>query len=239
MSSDATPHNLCSQVKVHSAASETALINLFTTKLRAVTNQLQRDQGGFTFAVSGGKSPTALFDALALCEEIDWNSARATLVDERYVNPALPDSNENLVRKHLCKGAAAQLCFTGLFSPERSCAEQVAYLNNEPLLPLPDIAILGLGMDGHTASLFPCSPEFRDNLATSSRYVKATPASAPHERISLSACALISIPFLWMYLPGKEKYQRLSQILVGEDLCSPIRTILAQRDTPLEIFTCP
>lgn len=236
---DCRQHYLSPKVQRHHSANEPALVDAVTTRLITACSQLHQEQQHVTLAVSGGKSPTALFKRLATCVDIAWDAASVTLVDERYVAPDHPDSNENLLRTHLCQQSAANIRLVGLYASQRNCAEQVAHLNREPPVPLPDIAILGLGMDGHTASLFPCSPEYHKNLTTTARYVKATPQTAPHERISLSANALIKVPALWMYLAGEEKYQRLLQILEGKDPSSPLNTILRQRRTPMAVFTCP
>lgn len=209
-------------------------------RISDVSRQIVAAKGGFTLAVSGGRSPAVLFTSLAATESIPWEQGLITLVDERYVPPDSPDSNEHLLQSTLFSehSMARKARFKGLYHSGRDIESQVNYLN-QAVPGVPDIAILGLGMDGHTASLFPCSPEFRHHLATSDNYVSATPQSAPYQRISLSAQALISTPDLWLYIPGTEKLNRFQQILAGEDNASPLTTILEKRQKPLEVFTCP
>lgn len=225
---------------LHEFRDQQTLDSALIARISDASRQIAAVNGNFTLAVSGGRSPAALLASLAATESIPWEQGVITLVDERYVPPDSPDSNEHLLQSTLFSenGLARKARFKGLYHSERDIESQVNYLN-QAVPGVPDIAILGLGMDGHTASLFPCSPEFRHNLVTSDAYVSATPQSAPHRRISLSAQALINTPDLWLYIPSAEKLSRFQQILSGEDSASPLATILEKRRTPLEVFTCP
>ena len=117
------------------------------------------EQGQALLVVSGGRSPVAFLEALSE-EPLDWSRITLSLADERWVPESHADSNAGLVRRHLLRGEAAKARFIGLYQPAASL-EEAAELADHHLheLPLPiDVLVLGMGDDGHTASLFPNSP---------------------------------------------------------------------------------
>ena len=117
------------------------------------------EQGQALLVVSGGRSPVAFLEALSE-EPLDWSRITVSLADERWVPESHADSNAGLVRRHLLRGEAAKARFIGLYQPAASL-EEAAELADHHLheLPLPiDVLVLGMGDDGHTASLFPNSP---------------------------------------------------------------------------------
>ena len=109
-----------------------------------------------SLAVSGGRSPIAFFDQLSR-QILPWEKVSITLVDERWVPTSSEESNEHLVRQHLLRNAAASAQFvplkTAATSPQLALAERETAINKMPW-PL-DAIVLGMGEDGHTASLFP------------------------------------------------------------------------------------
>lgn len=227
------------KVEIHERPQKQDLIATVVAETRAAIDKTLTANDHFVMAVSGGSSPKPLFHALAHESGIPWERGVITLVDERFVPPDDDDSNEKLVREHLLAEHAATARFIGLYAGRKTPEEAARALNANAELAQIDLAVLGMGMDGHTASLFPCSPELSDNLRTDVQYVTATPGTAPHQRISLSAKALIEIPELWLFLPGGEKLARFRQILNGEDTQSPIAPILTHRNRPIKVFTCP
>lgn len=163
--------------------------------------------GSCTLAVSGGRTPVPLFDALSKVE-LDWARVQVRLVDERHVPPHHPDSNEGLVRRHLLVGNAAVAQFHGLYRPGENIDEAVAAANDETL-PI-HLALLGMGDDGHMASLFPDASQLDEALAPDApRYLHITPPDAPHERISLSLAALRACDHLILHITGAHKREVL------------------------------
>lgn len=159
-----------------------------------------------TLAVSGGTSPRPFFEALAL-ESLDWARVDVTLVDDRWVPETDSASNARLVRETLLQHGAAAARFAPLVDVSVSLHERIAALNADPSYALPHVAVLGMGEDGHTASLFADAPasEWKHALTTAERYVSVHPGAAPHARVSLSMSALKGIDRLFLLISGERK----------------------------------
>ena len=202
-----------------------------------------RERGRASLVVSGGSTPVPFFAALSELA-LDWEKVTITLADERWVDTSDADSNEHLVRQHLLQNRAVVASFVGLktgaataVQGEKECADRLA------LLPRPfDVLILGMGNDGHTASLFPQATRFGEALALDSGLLcmGITPPVAPHERMTLTLPALLQSRQIILHLvgPGKrEVYERaLAKGPVAE---MPIRAVLGQTATPVTVFWAP
>jgi len=190
-----------------------------------------------SMAVSGGRSPVTLFEKLSLAE-LDWSKVDVTLVDERWVNVDNANSNEWLVRRHLLKGAAAKARFFGLKNRaltakigEKECQSVLQSMR----LPL-DIVVLGMGVDGHTASLFPCCPELSKAMERkkSLNFFATTPVKAPFERMSMSFTTLMNAKHRILHIVGFEKLNALKEAIRLQDyLVMPIFAFLQE---PLTIY---
>jgi 6-phosphogluconolactonase len=157
-------------------------------------------------AVSGGTSPRPLFEALA-SEPLDWARVDVTLVDDRWVPETDGASNARLVRETLLTHAASAARFAPLVDVSVPLEAHIAALNGDASYVLPNVAVLGMGEDGHTASLFADAPahEWMHGLQTSERYVAVHPGAAPHARVSLSMSALKGIDKLFLLISGERK----------------------------------
>ena len=151
------------------------------------------EQGQALLVVSGGRSPVAFLEALSE-EPLDWSRITLSLADERWVPESHADSNAGLVRRHLLRGEAAKARFIGLYQPAASL-EEAAELADHHLheLPLPiDVLVLGMGDDGHTASLFPNSPglDLAMDPQGTRRCLPMWAPSVPHQRLTLPRAVL-------------------------------------------------
>jgi 6-phosphogluconolactonase len=196
---------------------------------------LQR--GRASLLVSGGKSPVPLFHALRE-QPLDWRRIGIGLVDERWVDPASVDSNERLVREHLLGGRAAEASFvplkTAAACPEDAVAERTAALD---ALAHPFTAVvLGMGEDGHTASLFPGTEGLAAALSPDgpALLAAARPPHAPHPRLTLTVRGLLESRVFYLMIQGPAKFAAYRAACEGAEL--PIGAILRQTHIPVEVY---
>ncbi len=200
-----------------------------------------------SLALSGGSTPLPLFRRLR-DRPLPWSKVTVTLADERWVDHRHADSNAAFLHRELLVGPAAAATFIDLKNSaptpelgETECETELAKLD----WPL-DAIILGMGGDGHTASLFPATPENRSALeagldpASKRRCVAIRPGEAPHPRISLTLNALTETRRLILHITGTSKWNVYQEALrpgpVGE---LPIRAVLRQTRVPIEVFWSP
>lgn len=117
-----------------------------------------RSRGKAIVGLSGGSTPKPIYEALGK-EKLDWSKVWIFLVDDRYVRADDPKSNQFLLRSTLLKNAAipeSQIIFPDTSLPLNACVELYdRHLNDLLKKGPPDIVTLGMGDDGHIASLFP------------------------------------------------------------------------------------
>jgi 6-phosphogluconolactonase len=195
-------------------------------------------RGKASLVVSGGSTPLKLFELLSH-KAINWGDVYITLADERWVNSHEKDSNERLVRAHLLQNRAVNAKFTGLknmfATPEAGCDMTINALAHFPR-PF-DVVVLGMGTDGHTCSWFPCSSELDNALTTQALCAAVNPTTAPHGRITLSKTAVLHSRQIYLHLVGESKLSVYHQALAGDDVSKmPIRAVLEQRKTPVDVF---
>lgn len=219
--------------------SETLAETLAARVAEALRNALAAHDAA-SLAVSGGTTPKRFLRALA-AQPLDWAGVRITLVDERWVDEGNERSNASLVREHLLHGAAAQAHFVPLYRetqrPEDALAEVDAAL--APLLPL-DVAVLGMGADGHTASFFPGGDRLVEAMdpATPTRVLPIRAPGAGEPRITLTLPALLQARHLFLHIEGEAKREVLQRAAGPEGRELPVSAVL-HATAPPEIYWCP
>ncbi|HEY6452800.1 MAG TPA: 6-phosphogluconolactonase [Steroidobacteraceae bacterium] len=198
---------------------------------------------GASLAVPGGRTPVALFERLSRAE-LDWEDVWITLTDERWVEVAGAASNEKLVRDHLLRAAAAAANLVGL---KNAAADAAAGAHRSwsrvAELPRPfDFMLLGMGEDGHVASLFPGAPGLAAALDTSQPpgCVAMVAPSPPQERLSLNLRALLDSRRIALLIAGAAKWASYERALArGPVADMPVRALLQQRNVPLSVYWAP
>jgi 6-phosphogluconolactonase len=194
-----------------------------------------------SLALSGGSTPVLLFKALAQ-QALDWQRIDIVQVDERWVEPSHPDSNSAQIREHLLQGGAAVACFHPLYENVASPSvglDAVCQRLESLSWPL-DVVVLGMGNDGHTASLFPGAPELAAAMAqhNCSKLAVITPPQQAQARITLTRSAIAGARHCILHIQGDDKLTALNKALVEPDSWAhmPIRAFLRPG---LHIFWSP
>ncbi|WP_114195115.1 6-phosphogluconolactonase [Edaphovirga cremea] len=217
-----------------------ALNQNFAKKIADSLRQGIIDNGRAGLVVSGGRTPLGLFEQLTQ-QELDWSHVVITLADERWVEPDNASSNEKLVRKNLLKGHAAKARFIPLKNSQ-STPFDGEELTEQALSKFPwpaDVVILGMGDDGHTASLFPGATNLNPALALDSGRLcmGMTPLTAPLDRITLTLPALLDSRHIYLHLVGDSKRDVYEQAAQGTDVNEmPVRAVLGQQKTPVDVY---
>jgi 6-phosphogluconolactonase len=193
-----------------------------------------------TLAVSGGTSPRAFLQALR-GEPIDWRHVDVTLVDDRWVPENHEASNARLVRETLLGDAtpAAQAArFLSLVDASTTLEANVAALNANSTRTLPDVAVLGMGEDGHTASLFADAPEWPHIIdPAAERFVAVHPRSAPHARVSFSLAAVKRVSRLFLQIAGARKLDVLKAAAAAPQE-NAISKLANDKGVRLDVYWC-
>ena len=213
--------------------------------LQASLQDLLAHQARVVLALSGGQSPRAMM-ALLSQADLDWSRVTVQWVDERLLTRHHPDSNSELIESVLLQNQAAQAQWHNcLPRPQGEArvlddAEQQAVLQAALMTyQTPDVVVLGMGMDGHTASLFADAPQF---AAAMDRHqaqplMIVEPPSAPYARISMTLAAILQAKTLYIAAYGAQKQALLQQALLTEEALLPITWVLQEaQDVPMHVF---
>ena len=207
-----------STLSIHADLEETARAAADFLLPRA--QQALEAQGSLTLALSGGSTPRALYAHMRHWP-LPWHKVQLCFGDERCVPPQHPESNARMVREALLGPAGipeAQLHrMRGELPPERAAREYEHTLRGifgaAVSVPQFDIMLLGLGTDGHTASLFPHSPALAEQRA----WVAANVVPGqPLARITLTYPVLNAARLVLFLVSGEDKAHALREVLEGE-----------------------
>ena len=195
-----------------------------------------------SFAISGGRTPEYIFPILSK-KDLPWDKVSFTLTDERWVDISHKESNEGLARSLLLKGPASKASLVGLknewadpYKGQENCETGLMSLN----WPLDGI-FLGMGEDGHIASLFPIEKfTHEENWLNSNGRVFPVAASGDRRpRMSLTPRAILNCRQIFLVIIGPQKWSTyLNARSPGPIWELPVRIILQQKHTPVGVYAC-
>ncbi len=201
------------------------------------------NRGRATIGLSGGRTPAHVLPYLFTANR-DWRRVTITFSDDRWVSQDSIDSTEGMVRRLVEATPAAAASIVGLVTGHATPAEgihAVARVIDDLSWPL-DAIYLGMGTDGHIASLFPrvdWRPVSGRVLAVSPPEAGASDAGALH-RITLNPEALLDCRQLLLMFSGTEKAAIYARALLPGSLQElPLRVILHQDKVPISVFQSP
>lgn len=212
-----------------------------------VLKQAISERGRASLMVSGGATPGPLFARLSMAP-LAWQEVTIGLVDERWVSPDDPASNERLVRSSLLVSRAGAAGFLPMWAPAGSPVDAVVDRNAayKPHVSPADMVLLGMGNDGHTASWFPGSKGLEVALSPPDGAVIAAidatgcpVAGSNVKRLTLTGPAVTSAGQALMLLFGDDKLDVLERARTADPLNMPVRHAIDRLGDRLTIVWAP
>ena len=214
-----------------------------------------QERGRFLVALNGGSTPAGAFKLLGteFQEKVDWSNVHVLWGDERCVPGDDPESSYGQARglflRHVPIPETNVHRIKGELPPAEAAQEYAMVLKElaSPPLEWPrfDLVYLGMGEDGHTASLF-AGPDLQDALdAPKARRAVGVmpdpmPEDAPVPRITLTRAAILSARTVLFTLTGSEKRELLEQAIEdGQSSKLPVGRLLAEAEQPIDIHWAP
>lgn len=188
-----------------------------------------KERNEASLVVSGGSSPVKIFNELSLMH-LDWTKVNITLVDDRFVDKSHNDSNEKLVIENLMINNAINTNFISLCnSPDKALNIQRPF----------DVMLLGMGEDGHFASLFPSLIKTNSNYFEPSSkpeiiYTEAM-GSPAHKRVSMNLSMILQSKNIFLLIPNKKKLEVYEQAKSNKEL--PLYFLLNQTEIKINIIS--
>lgn len=205
---------------------------LFRSLAQTVASELQQalsTQGFANLAVPGGTTPAPFFEQLNKVD-LAWDKVNVTLTDERLVDENHERSNARLLKNSLLQNNAQAATFIPLYVNDQLASSEVL----TSLKPLTTV-VLGMGTDGHTASLFPNADELVTALDPNNQALSSVihAPAVPEPRITLTWSMLSTAQHLHILITGEEKKTVLQQALsqLNDVLTMPVRVVLQQAVT--------
>jgi 6-phosphogluconolactonase len=228
---------------MHAFANGAELADKLADKVVETLSAAIAARGSANIAVSGGSTPKAFFQALS-SRNLDWPKVTITLVDERFVTADNPRSNHLLVNANLLKDKAAAAKFIPLYQ-EAATAEKSAVIATDKTKQIGhpfDVAIVGMGGDGHTASFFPGGNNLKTALdpKTPRGIITMEAEGAGEPRLTFTFSSLQDAGLLVLHIEGEGKKEVLAKAeAAGEETEMPIRAFLRRAASPVQIYWAP
>lgn len=224
---------------------EALLEALYGEVLTCLATDLQ-ESGQASALLSGGSTPGPLYERLSRAE-LDWKNIHVALVDERWVDPDHKASNEKLIRQTLMQHNAAECQFTGMKNAANTPFEGQSICNEHyGQLPAPySVCLLGMGGDGHTASLFPQAEGLAEALDSPQicagiRATRSEVTGENLERMTMTPRALLNSKKIVLLITGDDKWDVYRRACSSDDILStPVSAFLQQTDVDIDVYWAP
>lgn len=194
-----------------------------------------------SLVVSGGSTPGPCFDYLSN-ENLDWSRVTLLPSDERWVPSDHSDSNEHLIRGRLLRNRAGEGQTLSFFRAGMEASQAPKAIERDMLnLQRPfSASLLGMGEDGHFASLFPDFKGLSQALdpVSQTACIMVQTARSPHLRISLTLSALLDSAHIVLLIFGKSKREVFNAAMAGGSEY-PVEALLQHANTPLTVIWAP
>ncbi|MFZ9612854.1 MAG: 6-phosphogluconolactonase [Crocinitomicaceae bacterium] len=168
-------------------------------------------KGIATILLSGGSTPKQLYQQLGQID-LDWSKVHIGLVDERFVHQEHAASNEKLIRESLMSEKAIHAHFHSMVIDSNNYQANLALaIKENELFRNTDIVLLGMGDDGHTASLFPNDQQSHEAISSTELMANTNSPNDPTQRITFCAPILQQGKHIFLMITGSKKLEILSE----------------------------
>lgn len=215
---------------------------LGTDLAQCLTDGIKQD-GHAVLMVSGGSSPAPAYKYLSSLD-LAWEKISVAMVDERWVDKTHEKSNEQFIKSTLLQDKAAKAPFITMKNDAETAEQGQADCQKEyaALKQTFDVIILGMGPDGHTASLFPHAEGLKHALETSDivapiNAIKSDVTGDITERMTLTLQAIKQAKVIKLLISGEQKLAVYNETKAGDNIADmPLRAVLKQTQVPVEVY---
>ncbi len=204
------------------------MVAFAVNQIEQIAEEAIAGRGRFTAALSGGATPVELYTRLGSEGRLPWDTTHVFLVDERFVPFSDPQSNYRMIRRTLLETAAIPAANVHPYMITDAGPDESAQLYERelrsffgartPALPRFDLVLLGIGEDGHTASLFPASPALQERQ----RLVLAIPpAETRVARLTLTFPVINAGRSIFFFVAGSNKANAVKGVAEEGDVRLP------------------
>ncbi len=223
-----------------------AMTAALSRALETILSDAVAKKGRASMMVSGGSSPKPTYEYLSQ-QPLPWDSIDVAMVDERWVAPSHEKSNEQFIKQTLLQDKAKNTRFVTMKTEHNTAKEAADAVNKayQALVAPYTVTLLGMGPDGHTASLFPHCEGLNHALTTQEpvcaiNAIESDVTGSITERMTLSLSGIANSHVVKLLISGDEKravYEACKQDGPVADM--PLRAVLTHPDIKLEVYWCP
>ena len=222
----------------HSFASRDEMVGVAATQIADAVTSAVATRGAASLMLSGGSSPRPVYEALSDMD-LPWDKVTIGLVDDRWITRGQAGSNETFLDATLLKGKAKGAKFIGLKTDDANPAAGVKASEAQlSAIPQPfDVCVMGMGLDGHTASWFPQSNGLKEALDPNNSDTviaidaRGCPVAGDHpDRITLTLSAVMASKQIILMIPGAGKSDVFKASAAKSMYDAPVKALHAAGD---------